>query len=109
MVKLVPWFSQAQTCALSQDIAPLMESVENAAVLHSDLGQESDDMGTICCADGQQVRKIHYILHFSASSQTSLKLSVNPSSEAAPRDYTKVTQVETSQITTFRARPLACL
>lgn len=68
MVKLVPWLSQAQTRV------HIPECVENAAVLLSGLGQESDDMGTIWCASGQQAREIHYILHFPASGKTSLEL-----------------------------------
>lgn len=89
-VKFVPWFSSAQTYALSQDLAPLVESVENAAVLLPGLGQELDDMGTIWCAGGQEVGKICYILHFPASGKTSLKLSVNPSSAATPTDHTTI-------------------
>ena len=74
MVKLVPCLFQAQTCTLSQDLAPLVGCVENAAVLLSGLGQESDDMGTIWCAGGLQAREIHCILHFPASGKTSLEL-----------------------------------
>lgn len=74
MAKLVSWLSQTQTFALSQDLAPLVECVENTAVLLSGIGQESDDMGTIWCAGGQEAREIHYILCLPISGKTRLEL-----------------------------------